>query len=124
MNFNLDYKNGIFEIKTFGTGDIKGIQSFIISLLEHDKWSPGSKIIVDYTECNLGNLTVDNIYQITQINHEVSTLLGDSKCAHIVSRDIEYGMVRMWEALVEDKWSVTEHVFRTREEALSWITQE
>ncbi|MGM0428259.1 MAG: hypothetical protein ACQEQ7_13590, partial [Thermodesulfobacteriota bacterium] len=34
-------------------------------------------------------------------------------------RDIlEYGMGRIWEAFVEDKWDASEELFRSREEAI------
>jgi len=44
------------------------------------------------------------------------------KCAILVARDLEYGMVRMWGVFVEGKWDVTVNLFKSRDEAIVWLT--
>lgn len=36
-------------------------------------------------------------------------------------RDLQFGMAKMWEVYVEDKWYVTNKLFRYREEAIKWL---
>ena len=42
--------------------------------------------------------------------------------ATVVSRDLEYGMARMWGVFVGSKvWHASEKLFRDRDEALAWL---
>ena len=48
---------------------------------------------------------------------------GASSAAFVVSRDEHYGLVRMYEQLMDSRSSSKVMVFRDRDKALSWLTQ-
>jgi hypothetical protein len=59
---------------------------------------------------------------IVDLNAQYSRKVGKSKCAHLVARNLEFGMARMWETLVENKWDVSEKLFKSRDEAIAWLS--
>ncbi len=121
MKFNLQYLDDVFEIKAVGVGDVKGISSFLKAVLDHEKWEPGGKFLVDFTELDLGELTVNEVRDIARVCGQFSALFGRAKCAIIATRDLEFGMVRMWEVFVEDRWEVNEELFHSGDEAIAWL---
>jgi hypothetical protein len=48
-------------------------------------------------------------------------IVGQARCATVAPRDVQYGLVRMWEVFVEGRWDVIHQAFRSRDEAVSWL---
>lgn len=61
MDYNVQYHHGLFEIKTSGDANLEGFKGFWGKLINHEKWTPGSRILADHTELNSAPLTVENI---------------------------------------------------------------
>jgi len=47
--------------------------------------------------------------------------LGKTKLALLVARDLEFGLAKMWQVFVDEKWDVISRVFRSRDEAITWL---
>ncbi len=54
------------------------------------------------------------------LNRNIARLLPAVRIAIVASSDVVYGMARMWQALM-DQSGWTSRVFRSSEEALSWL---
>ena len=57
------------------------------------------------------------------ISGQYSEQLGTAKVAIVVDRDLDYGMTRMWQVLVESHTTSYDSVkiFRNRDEAVAWL---
>ena len=121
MKFTLHYFDGLLEVKTFGEAECVKFREILESMVNHEKWNLGTPFLINHSNLNSGNLTVTDIQSIAEFNSLYKDKIGHSKCAHLVSRDLEYGMVRMWEVYVEGKWYVTNKLFRSRDEAVKWL---
>ena len=123
MKYTVHYHGAYFEVKTSGVAEFKGFQDFAKSLIEHDMWKPGSNILIDHTELDASLLTTKDIRTIANLCGEYRTHFGKGKIAIIVARDLEYGMVRMWQAFMENNvWDMSDKLFKSRDEAKSWMT--
>jgi len=121
MKYELNYRGGFFEVKTYGDAEPGGIKKFLDPMLSHEKWKTGTSFLVDHTELNLGHLTVNEIRDIANVSVRPRAELGQARCATVAPHDEQYGLVRMWEVFVEGRWDVIHRVFRSRDEAVSWL---
>ena len=69
-------------------------------------------------------LTIGNIEAAKYLSVSSKSILNNRKCAFVVFRNIELGLVRAWENMVE--WSggigLETKIFKQKEEALEWAT--
>ena len=79
--------------------------------------------LIDLECVDSSGLTSSEIRQVAAQNKQMMPLLPPGVIlAFVVSNDLPYGLVRMWEAFVADTgWEVM--VLRTKSDAMAWIRQ-
>jgi hypothetical protein len=122
VEFNIQYHDGLFEVKTSGDAEFEKFRDILETLVTHEKWKPGTSFLINHTELNAATLTKDDMLNIARLNGQYSAKLGQAKCAHLLARDLEFGLARMWESFVENEWDVTEKLFKSRDEAIIWLS--
>jgi hypothetical protein len=125
MQFSLQYHQdqGIFEVKTNGEAEVERFCDFMKAIVDHEKWKPGSPVLVDNTKLNAAPLTIDGVKTIANFCEQHRAQFGHAKCALLASRDLEFGLTRMWQVFVSvDVWDVSEKLFKSRDEALAWLS--
>ncbi len=122
MEFTIQYNEGFFEIRTSGDADFQKFRDITEALVTHDRWEPGKSFLMNHTKLNPETLTSDHMRSIAECNAQYSAKVGLSRCALLVTSDVAYGMGRVWEVFVEKKWDVTEKLFRSRDEAIEWLS--
>jgi len=123
VQFNLNYHDAIFEVTTSGDAILQGYYDYTEAVVEHEEWKPGGLILLNHIELNTGPLTIDDVQAIANIAGQYSVQLGTAKVAIVVARDLDYGMTRMWRALVERHTTPYDSVkiCRNRDEAVAWL---
>ena len=122
MEFSVKYRGGFFDVKTSGDGELDKFGDLADAMFAYEEWKPGTPVLHDHTDLNSGPLTVDDIRGIAQLCADRRAQFGAGKLAVVVARDLEFGLARMWAVFAEDKWDVVSKVFRSREEAIAWLT--
>jgi len=122
VEFNVQYHDGFFEVKTSGDAEFGKFRDILETLVTHEKWKPGASFLINHTELNSAPLTNDDMRNIAKLNGQYSAKLGQSKCALLLTRDLEFGLARIWEVFVENEWDVTEKLFKSRDEAIAWLS--
>jgi hypothetical protein len=123
MQFNLNYHDGIFEVTLSGDGNVQGSYDFTKAVLEHEEWKPGGLILINITELNTGSLSIGDVQDIAGISVLNCGQFGKAKVAIVVSRDLEYGMAKMWQIFLQlgVGWYASEKIFKNRDEAVTWL---
>ncbi len=124
MDNSLIISDGLFELKLSGDFMLESIEEILDTLISHKEWKPGDSLLVDETEFNAGNMTVEDIYTVTRVFEDRRVALGQAKIAIYVAREVEYGMNRMWGAIAVDRIDTKANVFRSRKEAIAWLSTE
>ena len=124
MEFKLQYRKGLLEVKTSGDAELGTFREMMDSMLAHEEWKPGSPFLLDHSELNAGTLTVDDIRGIAGFCAQRRDRFGRAKCAIVVSRDLEFGIGRMWQVFVSNRWDVTEELFKSKDDAREWLSDE
>ncbi|MCP4573515.1 MAG: hypothetical protein GY838_14250 [bacterium] len=123
MEYEIHQRSGFVEVVTHGDGEAKVFQELLSEVLARPEWKPGVPVLIDHSDFNAGPLTVGEMSALADMIGNVRVELGSSRMAILVVRDLEFGLGRMWLAFVEDKWSGTSDIFRSREDAVCWLTQ-
>ncbi|MBU8871871.1 MAG: hypothetical protein KOO60_13475 [Gemmatimonadales bacterium] len=123
MEFSIKHNDDFFEIKVSGEAELSKYGDFLDALIGHDKWKPGTPVLVDEMELDTSPLTVGNVQQIADMCGQRRAELGPAKCALLAGRDLEFGMIRMWGVFVEGKWDIVSDLFTVREEAIGWLKE-
>lgn len=121
MEFDITAHKEFFELKIAGAIDADKYPAMFDTLFAHDGWVPGMPLLVDESELRAGSLTVLALKTIACHCTDRSSEFGSTRMSMYVSRDLEYGLNRMWHVFIEDGWDVEGNVFRSRDEALEWL---
>ena len=124
MEYSLVYDDGLFIGETSGDAVVETFGDLMDAMLDHDEWKPGASWLHDHTNLNADPLTAENVQGIADLCKERRERIGSGKCAIVVTADLEYGLGRMWATYVEDKWEAVTGVFRSRDEAMAWFSEE
>jgi hypothetical protein len=94
----------------------------IESVLFHPSWQPGISLLCDFRELNISHITHEEIWQMVQTHRIHSDRLKElpSPIAVVVSSQLAYGLIRMWELYAHDLYPESA-AFLDMEEALEWI---
>lgn len=85
--------------------------------------APTKMVLWDLSQASTGNLSVEELDDIAQFRIENTVQMVNGKTAIVASTDLDFGMVRMFQA----KSTGTPRslmVFRTLDEAREWIKKE
>ena len=121
MKYEINEHDDFVEVITSGDADLATFRDFLSDVLSLEAWVPGTPLLTNHTELNSGPLTVDDINRIASLAGNARVALGPLRLASLVSRDLEFGLARMWEVYVEEKWDGATAVFRSRDDAISWL---
>lgn len=112
------------EITLEGEASLEGLSDFVEGLIKHPDWYPGRKVLIDFKKFFTITLTNDDVMNLSLFVRSLKNALGDGACAIYVSRDIDFGIVRMWQMHTENDINNRIEVFDSREEASGWLDQQ
>lgn len=89
---------------------------------DRDKFLKYRYSLNDWTAVTEVKVSTNAIVQIAEVCKHSANINPDSIVAHVATKDITFGLSRMWEFLSDEtKWEIM--VFRNRKDAEAWITQ-
>ena len=113
--------DGFLEVKTSGSANHNALARMVDDILRHADWKAGGSILVNHSDLNPGRLTVGEIRSIANIVSHKKDGFGQARVAHLVTQDLQFGLVRMWEAFITGNWDASTRCFRSRDEAIAWL---
>ena len=122
FDFTVEYVDGIFICTSSGKAGEGDAVTVMNAMLAHPEWKPGTPRCYDVSNLDTDSLTVKEMRRIAGFAATHKTELGGGKIAMVASRNLEYGFARMLSVLVTPFGKTEFEVFRTREEALAWLS--
>ena len=124
MECTYEYNPGAdtIEVTTNGTADAEKLVEMVRHIAAMCAERPSANVLVDHSRLKAGKLTMDGVRTASNATVSLKNVTGKRKCAHVVENDLQYGLVRAWEMLVEVSGypELEMRVFRARTEALEW----
>ncbi len=83
--------------------DITALIEMLHRIAELCGQEKSANILVDHSELDASHLTMNNIDTLSRITVSLKDTFRKRKCAHVVAEDLQFGLVRAWEIMVEIK---------------------
>ena len=122
MDWNIRFEPGgeYLTITAMGPIDVEGVREYLEAILADAAWRPGMLVLADFRDMSTDHLSVAQVRKIVEVHQPYMERIGLSPVAVVVSRPVDFGMVRMWEAMAAQMFPMHE-VFYTTDEALAWL---
>ena len=107
-----------------GRFDFARYQDLMERILNDSRFVPSMHMFWDFTESTLIDLSNDDFASIkSYIQKNVKRRGSGYRAVFLVSKEVDFGLSRMYQMISEDL-PVEFEVFKNREEAMDWITQD
>jgi hypothetical protein len=118
-----DVDLNIIAVTTHGSATLAALIDMLRTVADLCARHPSANIVVDHSQLDVGPLTMDEIKALSSMTVSAQGLLQTRKCAHVANTDLQFGLVRAWEIMVEIEGltSLRTRVFKNRDDALLWL---
>jgi hypothetical protein len=110
-------------ITVWGEASIEGFHAYLGGFLDDPKWRPGMDSLVDLRALDFADLTAAQIRALVDAQARNKVKRGGGRAAIVVSQEVAYGLVRMYEAYADQQVALRPRVFRSYEEAHAWLDE-
>lgn len=118
VTFDATAKLRIQTLSGVATGE--ALQKAVKEVHRHPEFDPSYSYIWDFRKCRLGNVSSEMVREFADYLVGVWREIGSlPKGAVVVSRDLEYGMVRQFASNVPDEGELL--ICRDKDEAMAWV---
>jgi len=123
-NYGYNPNYDTIEVITNGEANLDELVDMIKNIAKLCGERPSANVVVDHSALGAGSVTMDEVRSLSTVTVSFKNILGRRKCAHVVENDLQYGLVRAWEMVVEVNGypELRTRAFHNREDALQWVS--
>ena len=121
MDLSIDEEKNIAHIKLSGVLSSKAIIDAFDLAVADKRYKDGMGRLWDFRDADLSSLESETVISMAQYSSKYPSGINDVKVAFLVSREIEYGLSRMFQMTSESKTPI--QVFRVLDEAEKWMME-
>jgi hypothetical protein len=118
--YKIDKDLGLLVIKYEGKTTIAQIAEMLARIIKDPDYSRGLNILSDLRELT-SSYTYEQMHSVVDGFPDPGELVSTTKSAVVVSKEVTYGMGRIWASITEDRTVATAQVFRNMDDALKWL---
>lgn len=108
------------EVRMRGAIDLGRVEQAYRDMLAHPEFRPGMDALWEFVDVEGPALSADDVRRLVAVQRENVARRGAARVAIVVGRELDYGIVRMYEALVHVV-PQTVRPFRDRAAAERWL---
>lgn len=113
------HPSGVFVLRVRGPLTVERVEAAIAETRQTPGFHRRSHTVWDLREADLADAPVEDLRRVVAINARFGDQRAGARSALRVARDVDYGIVRMFQVFAE-KLPQTFRVFRAPEEAIAW----
>lgn len=117
---NLPYQT----IKITGELKFEYFDKFYTDLIKNENWEKDKHVLWDLRQCNFDSLNSFNLESISYMISRHEPERGKGKSAIVVTRNVDYGIARMFELINENRFKFNFMIFKAMDEAIQWLSQD
>lgn len=126
MDYDCIYNPGLNSVEaiTLGVAEAARLKEMVFCIAGLCQQHSSANMLVDHSRLDASPVSMDDVRALSQATVLLKDVFDSRKCAHVVSTDLQFGLVRAWEALTELGGfpELDKGLFRSREEAVAWLT--
>lgn len=119
-HFHIDVERNLVTLELRDRLGLDQAATVLKDLIADDRLRPGPSGLIDTTELVGLDLVALDIRQLASIAEQADALWEGGRWAVVAPRDLVFGMARMYQ-LIRSGAPYEIEVFRTRDDALSWL---
>ncbi len=122
--FATDEAHQVLIVKTSGRPDLDGFCRLSAAIVQEIHATGHRRILIDNTSLEDGftDLTSEDVKTYARLQKRYREELATLRIAGVAGSTLQYGLARMWQALVElEGIELLHRVFNGREEAWYWL---
>jgi hypothetical protein len=125
MPFKIDFTGPHSPIIITITGKLttEDVAEMLEQIVDSEDYPANVNAIYDFTRMSFENITSDFLKSLDYQIQRGDLRRAGAKTAYVCPEDLKYGMIRVWEVLIDDL-NVETLVTRSMEEALNWVNSE
>lgn len=120
---NVHLEEGYINVTAKGKMNLKNLKQMFASVLKHPQYESRMNRLWDFNNVDVSLLTSDDIESFVEFMEKEHLGTDNVFTATVVSRGLEYGMVRMLQAFGVEVLSPNGLVTKSKDEALEWIAK-
>jgi hypothetical protein len=113
----------LVDVRLRGVFELQAIKNVLQSIVTHSDWEPGKSIIFDYSDLDFTGFSSEDMRLVSDMVVQYKNSFGSGKWAFIISNDLQFGLMRMWEMITEDRVPMVIALFKNRPAAHDWISK-
>jgi len=121
LTTEIDKKNNLRIHTVDGPLDFKALQRILKETYSSQDYNSDMSVLWDIRKSDLSSFTSAQIQEIKNLVKKQWGTGGMSRAAIVVSRDIDYGLTRMYELISSEETKSEIRVFREYPEAVQWL---
>jgi hypothetical protein len=124
MDFELQWGGDPEDLLVTASG-IATVEDFVPlkTAIADPRWRPPMRVLLDFRQVDWSRMSAADVERRVGLLVQNTDRIGRCYTAVAVTRDLDYGMVRMQQALSERRVPYELEVFRSVDEARGWLRQ-
>jgi hypothetical protein len=118
---DIDKELNIRRHKVTGTLQLDELVGILGGIYKSPGFDPDMDVVWDLREADLTSFSSEDVQAVRNFVIRNWGTGGKSRAALVVSRDVEFGLTRMYEVYVESDTKSQVEVFRDMDKAVEWI---
>ena len=121
MIFDISYVNGIFHTILKGEPDPLSLELYYKSLTSHHEWGIFTKVLSDERAIDYERIKSADMIELVAISISFKNKIKKASFAIYVNSNLNFGMARVWKTYIDTEWDAETGIFRSYEDARSWL---
>ena len=113
--------DGYARVVFRGTGNFDAFVEAFGRMINHPEFRPGMNALWDLRNASLARIGTSEMRRMVEWAQRHTPKRDGARVAMLVRRDVDFGVSRIAEPLIEARLSVQYQVFRDEAEALAWV---
>ncbi len=122
VTMKIDPITGLRMHKVTGRLQLEELRTALTDVYEAEDFDPDKDVVWDLRDADLTAFSTDDIKSVSGLVKQNWGTSSSSRAALVVSRDVDFGLARMYEQLLDNGSTGEVTVFRDYDEAIAWLT--
>ncbi|MCM8526567.1 MAG: hypothetical protein NE327_08635 [Lentisphaeraceae bacterium] len=124
MRFEISYveDGNYLLVEITGGANLDLLKEMVSKAMEHPSWHSSIPALVDFRGFSAKGLSSDDVYELSELCKSLRGVLGDGGCALVMSKELDFGLARMWQMMTESHVDMEIEIFKDIDEAKEWLT--
>lgn len=111
------------RVNTSGVATIEGLNAWVQEGLSDSRYRPGMRILVDHSQLDWGNMSLEDIYRRIELFARDAAYFGKACAAIVMRAPADYGIAKMEQAYIElrPELDIKIEVFFSIDDAREWM---